>query len=299
MGIRNDNNTLPMENGPSMIFRFGLILVIGYVCLVVLVFIMQRKMLYFPDREKPKSNQIKALGLDYWPGKGKGYRGFVAIQPDSSISPGLEKTADFRKVRGTIIVFHGNAGAAWHRDYYVNALKPLGYHVLLTEYPGYGGRTGSPSETSFIKDAHQTIRLAHEAFGGPLYLWGESLGCGIVAAVADSSPVPVDGICLITPWDSLPDLAQSIYWYFPVRLLIKDRYDNVANLASYQGPVAIVMATLDNIIPNKRTLRLYKQIKSPKRLWRFKDAGHNDWPTEHNAKWWREVMMFIASNGQE
>ncbi len=253
---------------------------------MVLVFILQRKMIYFPDQGKPTVDEVLDMGLKHWPNSGDGYRGFVGAVPPN-ISPGISK--------GTIIVFHGNAGAAWHRNYYVAALTPLGYRVVLAEYPGYGGRTGKPSEALFIKDAHQSIRLAHEAFGGPIYLLGESLGCGVAAAVAADPPVPMEGIILITPWDSLPDLAQSIYWYLPVRLFLKDRFDNIKNLQSFHKPIAVVIAALDEIIPNQRSLRLYDQVKSPKRLWRFEHAGHNNWPTNPEESWWREVMQFIVS----
>lgn len=52
-----------------------------------------------------------------------------------------------------MIVFHGNAGAAIDRSYYVDALTPLGYRVVLAEYPGYGGRSGQPREKVFVADA--------------------------------------------------------------------------------------------------------------------------------------------------
>lgn len=98
----------------------------------------------------------------------------------------------------------GNAGAAIDRSYYVRALEPLGYRVLLMEYPGYGGRPGSPSETTLTRDARASIELARQAFGQPIFLWGESLGSGVVAAVVADPTLPVAAVILLTPWDSLP-----------------------------------------------------------------------------------------------
>ena len=181
----------------------------------------------------------------------------------------------------------------------MNALTPLGYHVVLAEYPGYGGRSGSPSEANFRNDALETIRRAHAALGGPLFLWGESLGCGVAAGVVASSPVPVTGIVLITPWDSLPNLAQSIYWYLPVRMLLYDQFDNGTSLSAFKGPIAVAMADLDTIIPNKHTLRLHEQLPPFKKLWRFDQAGHNDWPTDPGEQWWSEVIRFVTSNRPE
>ena len=83
-----------------------------------------------------------------------------------------------QKARGTIIVFHGNAGSALDRSYYVHALGRLGYRVILAEYPGYGSRSGKPGENQFTADAVETVGRAAKQFGHPLFLLGESLGCG-------------------------------------------------------------------------------------------------------------------------
>ena len=150
----------------QFVFRTFLFFVVGYSILVTAAFIWQRKMIYFPDREKPMESEVHAVGLRFWPNNSDVYRGFIAADPPA-------------ESKGTVIVFHGNAGGAWHRNYYVHALVPLGFNVVLAEYPGYGGRGGDPSESNFVNDARTTIRLARETHGGPLYLWGESLGCGL------------------------------------------------------------------------------------------------------------------------
>ena len=53
-----------------------------------------------------------------------------------------------------MLVFHGNAGPALHRLYFVAGFQALGksWEVFLCEYPGYGSRPGSPSESA-IKSA--------------------------------------------------------------------------------------------------------------------------------------------------
>jgi len=265
----------------QFVFRIFLFFTVGYCILVTAAFIWQRKMIYFPDREKPLESQVHAMGLRFWPNNSDEYRGFVASDPPD-------------KPRGTVIVFHGNAGAAWHRNYYSHALVPLGFNVVLAEYPGYGGRSGVPSEDNFVNDARKTVQLSHDTFGGSLYLWGESLGCGVAAAITADPQVPVEGVVLVTPWDSLSDLAQSLYWYFPVRWLLRDKFDNVKNLQSFDKPVAVAIAAFDEIIPTKSSLRLYESLKPPKRLWRFEAAGHNNWPTDPTEEWWREVMRFVS-----
>ena len=269
-----------MPELPSTL-KIIVVVLFAYIALVAIVFLLQRRMLYFPSSVLPPETVAHTRGLTSWPNSGQTYRGFVAV--DSS-----------QDVKGTIIVFHGNAGQAIDRNYYGGALTPLGYRVLLAEYPGYGARVGRPSEAAFITDAKETVELAHQAYGDPIILWGESLGSGVATALAADTTVPVTAVVLVTPWDSLPRLAQTIYWFFPARWLVLDRYDNVRNLQSFAGPVAVVVAEQDEIIPTRHSMRLFKSIPGSKRLWVLENAGHNSWPVQPDAGWWREVTAFIS-----
>jgi pimeloyl-ACP methyl ester carboxylesterase len=258
------------------------------VCGVLLLaaYLWQRRMIYFPDPASPTEGHCRALGVRFWPDPGDGYRGLIGMA-----APAGKK--------GLVVAFHGNAGGAADRAYYVHALAPLGYRVVLAEYPGYGGRKGGLGEHPFVADAKETVRRAYEAFGGPLFLVGESLGCGVAAAVAADPAIPVEGVVMITPWDSLPAVAQTLYWHLPLRRLVRDKYDNIRHLQAYKKPVAVVVAEQDEIIPRKNSMRLYESLTAPKRLWVFKGAGHNSWPIGPNEAWWREVMEFVSAQGEK
>ncbi len=257
-----------------LVFVYGLIL--------VYFFFEQRKMLYCPEGNIPAVEDLCVHGLCLWPAEdGSEFMGLLAV-PDSG------------EVRGTVIVFHGNAGTALDRYNCLPPLTGLGFRVLLAEYPGYGGRVGTASEKSYVTDARKIIAKVHAEFSGPLYLWGESLGCGIVAAVAAESRA--DGVVMLTPWDSLAAVAKSYYWYLPVRWLLRDRYDSLTNLSLFKGPVAALVAEKDQIIPRRFGLHLYEQLPEPKKLWLFPGAGHSDWPDAPGERWWGEVIDFLASN---
>jgi uncharacterized protein len=263
----------------------SLMIWLGFLGIPILgAYLFQNSLLFHPDTYSlaQLAQQAKDSPVKLWPSANEAYRGLIA-------SPGSPD------LRGTIIVFHGNAGSASDRLYYVRALAPLGYRVLLAEYPRYGARPGSLGEQSLVADAIATARMLREEFPGPLYLWGESLGCAVATGVAAEEALAVDGVVLITPWKNLPDLAQSIYWFLPAKWLVKDRYDNVANLNPFKNPVAVLMADRDEIIPNQQTLAFYDAIRAPKRLWVFKNAGHNSWPTSPQEKWWLEVVDFTGN----
>ncbi len=254
------------------------VLAIGYLALVVLIYLFQERLLYFPD--DATADLADSAGLRPWPDR-ENFRGFVSRE-----MPG--------NARGTFLVWHGNGGSALNRTYFTDALQRRGYRVILMEYPGYCGRPGKLSESSFVADAASAAELARREFGDPVYIVGESLGCGVAAAVAGKHPW-VGGVVLVTPWADLTTLAQAKYWYLPVRWFARDRYDNIRNLRGYAGAVAVLVAENDEVVPRKHGQRLFDSIKSRKRLWMFSAAGHNSWPTGAGERWWDEVIDFISA----
>jgi pimeloyl-ACP methyl ester carboxylesterase len=238
---------------------------------------MQNNMLYYPDSRLPSESELTAAGLQFWPAGPAGYRGYIS-------------TGGIKNIKGTIVVFHGNAGTAADRDYYLSALGSLGYRVILAEYPGYGGRKGELGEQSFVSASRETLRIAVETFKGPIYLLGESLGCGVVAGVAKDTSLSIAGIILITPWNTLLAVAKDHYPYLPVGWFMKDRYDNSENLKSFQGKIAVVGAERDEVVPVRHAKELFTLLPKNKRMWIIKGAGHNDWSMLIDISKWQEIM---------
>lgn len=158
---------------------------------------LQHKLLYFPSTTLPNEKFLAAAQLKLWPtSSSTEYRALVS-------------THEASHPQGTILVFHGNGGTALDRVFYMETLAALGYRVILAEYPRYGGRKGDLGEKAFVADALVTTRLAYKQFGPPLFILGESLGCGIAAAVVEEKSVPIKGVILLTPWipwQRLPNL---------------------------------------------------------------------------------------------
>jgi hypothetical protein len=241
---------------------------------------MQNNMLYYPDSRLPSESELTAKGMQFWPAGPEGYRGYVS-------------TGGIGNVKGTVIVFHGNAGTAADRDYYLPPLGSMGYRVILAEYPGYGGCKGELGERSFVNNARETLRIAAETFQGPIYLLGESLGCGVVAGAAGEAAPGIAGIILITPWNTLLAVAKDHYPFLPVGWFIKDRYDNAENLKSFQGRIAVVGAERDEIVPVRHARELFTLLPKDKRMWIIKGAGHNDWSMRIDISQWQEIMDFV------
>jgi len=241
---------------------------------------LQDRLLYYPESRVPSATELSALNLRFWPSGPDGYRGFT----------GAAETATGK---GTVIVFHGNAGTAADREYYLRPLHAMGYRVILAEYPGYGARKGALGEKSFVDDARETIRIASGQYREQIFLLGESLGCGVAAGAAADPALKIDGLVLITPWDTLRSVAQTHFPWFPVGLFLKDRYDNPENLRSFRGKIAVVGAERDEIVPIRHAHALFRPLTGKKRMWVLPGVGHNDWPMRVDTGMWLEWMNFL------
>jgi uncharacterized protein len=245
---------------------------------------LQYRLLYYPSPSLHPEELLSGSGIKLWRPSGSDYRGLIASnQPKSG--------------KGTVIVFHGNGGTASDRTFYQDVLGVLGYRVILAEYPSYGGRKGEVGEKSFVEDGSETVRLAYDDFGGPVYILGESLGSGVAAAVVRNSSARIGGVILITPWDTLASVAAEKFPFLPVRLFLKDEYDSIKNLATFGGRIAVVAAGRDSVIPVGHAQNLYDSLSgTSKRMWTIEEAEHNDWYAYTNMTWWKEIMEFVGGD---
>ena len=242
---------------------------------------MQNMFLYFPSSEPPSTKLLSAENLKLWQATVSDYRGLIS---DSNASA----------PNGTIVLFHGNGGTALDRGFYLEPLMKLGFRVILAEYPKYGGRPGKVGEKPFVADGLETVQLAYEQYGEPLYLLGESLGCGVAAAIARQTSAPIAGIILITPWDTLASVAKTLFPFLPVKMILTDKYDSIENLKPFKEKISVVGAESDEILPIKHAHNLYNSLpENKKRMWIIKGAGHNDWPFYADPSLWKEITDFV------
>ncbi|MBX2883144.1 MAG: alpha/beta hydrolase [Granulosicoccus sp.] len=271
--------------------KFFVVLLAAYIALVMAMYLMQRSLLYLPARYDINAAALTAKDVRAWP-DADNYSGYLLANPATG-----ENTSTT-----TVIIFHGNAGSAIDRLYYRDALAFTGARVLLAEYPGYGRRSGHPTEDSLVNEARSTIAaMAAARPADKLFIIGESLGAGVAAAaVSDTKTAQhVDGIVLITPWDSLVKVAARHYWYLPVRWLLRERYDSIRNLAEYKGPKLLVIASHDTIIPANHAQALFASLPESKRRLVINGAGHNNWLGFVDESWWKSLWQYLIDNAAE
>ena len=142
-------------------------------------------------------------------------------------------------------------------------------------YRGYGGSSGRPTEAGLVADATAVYDFALARYPAErIVLWGESLGTGVAVALAAEKPVA--RIILESPFTSAVDIAAQLYWFVPVRWLMKDQFRSDLRVGKIAVPVLVLHGERDTVVPIALGERLYALIDAPKRFVRFPGAGHND-----------------------
>jgi fermentation-respiration switch protein FrsA (DUF1100 family) len=229
---------------------------------VALVYIAQRSLMYFPDRQRT-------------PPAVAGLPSAEEVMLDSDGERVIAWHVPPRGEQPVLIYFQGNGGALQHRVGRFRALTVDGAGLVALSYRGYGGSTGSPSEAGLIADGEAAYRFAAARYPAQrIVLFGESLGSGVAVALAAEHPI--GGLILQAPFTSAADVASLVYWFLPVRLLMKDPFYSDRRIAKVTAPLLILHGARDRVVPIHLGERLYALAKEPKRFVRLPDGGHND-----------------------
>ncbi len=244
-------------------------LAILWLCALALLWFFQRNLLYMAPRTPP----------------GPAPAGYAEVK--IATADGLELTAWYRPAapgRRTLVLFSAQgASLAWSAEW-SEGFAQAGLGLLLVSFRGFDGNPGAPSEQGLYADGRAALAWL-AAHGAPRpVLIGLSLGTGVAVEMAAEAaarpsvwPTEVGPIALVllSPYESIPEMAAMRYPIFPVRLLTKDRFDNMAKMAISRLPLLVVHGELDELIPFAQGRAVYEATPAPKQFVALKDAGHN------------------------
>jgi len=177
--------------------------------------------------------------------------------------------------RPVILYFHGNG------DYlagFFGRFRDLiadGTGVVVPAYRGYSGSTGSPSEQGLLTDAAAAYAFTAARYSPDrIVAWGFSLGTGVAVALASEQPVA--RLILEAPFSSTEDVAASLFWYMPVRLVMLDQFRSNQRIARVRVPLLVMHGTDDQAIPIRFGERLFALAHEPKQFVRIPGGGHEN-----------------------
>lgn len=209
-----------------------------YLLLCAALFFFQRSLIYFPQPRYLSSPQSVS----------------VLSTPDAKLA------ITTRPVPGSnaVLYFGGNAEDV---SLSLPALARIfpGHSLYLLHYRGYGGSTGKPSEPALHQDAlalYDKVSQDHSR----ITVIGRSLGSGVAIRLATEREL--ERLILVTPYYSIEEIAARQFSLFPVRWLLKDKFESWRDAPHVTVPTSIIAAQHDEVIPQMDTRRLLAQFQN-------------------------------------
>ncbi len=253
----------------TMLLVVATLLVAIYIAASLLLYWQQRSMIYLGGLTRTAVAQTNfSIERD-----GARLRGWV-------VNPGQARA---------VIYFGGNGESIEENRSALASALPRSTSYLLA-YRGYGASEGAASEHALMEDAealYDHVRERHP--GAPISLIGRSLGSGVANHLAARRPVA--RVVLVTPFDSLVAVAKSHYPFLPVGLLLRERYESFRKLPLHQGPLLIIRAQYDEIVPASSTRRLVQAFPHEVNVVVLEGAGHNT--LSGDPVYWKSISHFL------
>ena len=251
-----------------------------YTSLLLLLFIFQRNLMYHPDENNYSGDKLE-----------------VDIKKVKiNTSDGLDLLGWFHKKDlkrfKTIIYFHGNAGKLENRIHKLNHFKDMDVNFLIIAWRGFSGNDGKPSEESLYIDGNSAIKWLKNLglSEKDIIIYGESLGTGVATEIAKSNDFA--GLVLETPFTSMIEAAKNFYPYIPVRILLRDKYENDKKIKNINIPVFVMHGEADQIVPFWMGKKIYEMANQPKYSY---FTEYDDHMMEFDEKLVFELRTFFKS----
>ena len=243
-------------------FTLAAIATLCYLLIIIFVYFNQRNLLYHPFENNYNTDEANFSYEEIFipTSNGKNLKAWFHLKDI--------------KQKKTLVFFHGNAGDLRNRIYKLNLLKKFDINFLIVAYRGFSGNEGSPTEEGLYQDARDTLSWLKkkEIKDSQIVIYGESLGTAISAEVAQNKKFA--GIILESPFTSMVDAGKHYYFYLPVSLLLKDRYETLKKLKNIKIPILIMHGENDKIVPFHMGKRIFEEANEPKYFYFPKDDDH-------------------------
>jgi uncharacterized protein len=238
-----------------------------YIALCTWLYLKQRSLLYFPT---PASFSVETQQFE--------------VQSDALLLKGWLTNPGRQRA---MIYFGGNGEAVeYSADFFKSHFPEI--TVYLLPYRGYSGNPGEATEKNCYGDAlklHDQIKSRHTSVS----IMGRSLGTGVATYLA--SKRKIDKLILVTPYDSIVNVAQENYPVFPVGLLLKDRFESWRRAPDISSKVLVMIAEKDEVISRNHTDNLIQHFRQKPTVIVFDNAGHNS--ISDSDKYSRTVSDFM------
>lgn len=239
-----------------------LIVLITYLLVLVILYFFQRNLLYHPSENNYFGDKL-TVSIDK-----------IKIKSKDNIElMGWYHKKDSKNYK-TILFLHGNAGSLENRIHKINHFQNMKINFLIIAWRGFSGNKGNPTEKGLYEDAESAINwLKNKGIRTKdIIIYGESLGTGIATEIAQNNNFA--GVILESPFTSMIDAAKNKYPFFPIRFLLKDKYESDKKIKNIKSPLLIMHGESDKIVPFWMGKKMYDIANEPKYFYFTKYDNH-------------------------
>ena len=256
------------------------LVVLVYLLVTLGLYIFQRGLLYHPVENNYYGDKL-TVNIEK-----------VKITTDDNIDLlAWYHKKDIKKYK-TILYFHGNAGSLENRIHKINHFKDMNINFILLAWRGFSGNKGKPTEQGLYQDARSAVKwlINQGVTEENIIIYGESLGTGVATEIAQNKNFA--GIILESPFTSMIAAAKSKYPIFPIRLLLKDKYESDKKIKNIKSPILVMHGEIDKIVPFWMGEKMFQLANEPKYSYFSK---YDDHMMEFNDELINSIKSFIKS----
>jgi len=228
------------------------LVVLVYFLVTLGLYIFQRNLLYHPVENNYYGDKL-SVNIEK-----------VNITTDDNIDLlAWYHNKDIKKYK-TILFFHGNAGSLENRIHKINHFKDMNINFILLAWRGFSGNKGKPTEQGLYQDARSAVKwlINQGVTEENIIIYGESLGTGVATEIAQNKNFA--GVILESPFTSMIDLGKKYYPIFPVKLLLKDKYESEKKIKNLKSPLLVIHGKKDKIVPFYMGKKIFDMANNPK-----------------------------------
>lgn len=258
--------------------NFLLILAIIYLFSCTALYVLQDKLIFFPPL--PIEDVYKTVSKNE-----------IEFTINNEILHGWK--VDLSPVGNkTILYFGGNAEDVVYLNHEAKEFNVR--QSISFNHPGYGKSSGKPTQKNLYNNAlliYDLILKEYQLTSNDIIVVGRSLGSSVATYLAANREVA--GLILITPFDSIENMASKQYKFFPVKFLLKHPFSTIDYISNVKAPILMLAAYKDEIIADENLQNLRKMAGNKNRLIQYSNVGHNTIQTHNN--YYKEINAFIDS----
>jgi Hydrolases of the alpha/beta superfamily len=159
-------------------------------------------------------------------------------------------------------------------------------NFLILSWRGFSNNKGSPSETGLYIDARSAVKWLDKKgiTKENIIIYGESLGTGVAIEIAQNENFA--GIILESPFTSMIEAGKSKYPIFPIKFLLKDKYESNKKIKNVKSPILIMHGKADTLVPFWMGEKLFNLANHPK----YSYFPEND---DHMMEFDKDLLSYI------